>query len=70
MNLVNQADRIGINLFKKWRVQVKVFGHNVETEEVAVDPGAGHGQTVHVLMLVGGSPKQGQPLAVLIANTQ
>lgn len=69
MNSENQQDHTGINLFKKWRVDVKVFGHNVETEEVAVDPRASHGQTVHVLMLVGCSPKQGQPLRGLITNT-
>lgn len=68
-NLENPQDHAGINLFEKRRVDAKVFGHNVETEEVAVDPGASHGQAVHVLMLVGSSPKQGQPLCVLITNT-
>lgn len=70
MDFNNQHKHTGINLFKKGRVDTKVFGHNVETEEVAVDAGARHGQAVHVLMLVGRPPKQGQPLVVLSTNTR
>lgn len=45
-------DDYSSNLLKKWRVNTKVFGHNVETEEVTVDTRTSHGQTIHVLMLI------------------
>lgn len=58
------------NLRKKRRVNTEVFGHYVEAEEVAVDARAGHGQTIHVLMLICRLPKQGKFLGVLITKTQ
>lgn len=58
------------NLLKKWRVNTKVFGHNVETEEVPVNTRTSHGQTIHVLMLLCRLPKQSKSLGILITKTQ
>lgn len=40
----------------------QVFGHHVKTEEVAVDPGASHGQAVQMLVFLGGDLEQLEPL--------
>lgn len=43
---------LGQHLFQEGRVHAKVFGDHVETEEVPVDAGAGHGMFVQVLVLL------------------
>ncbi len=40
------------HLLEEGWVNAHWFGHNVEAEEMAVDPGSCHGQTVHVLMFI------------------
>ena len=41
------------HLLQERGVNSEVFGHHVEAEEMAVDPGAGHRQAAQVLMLLG-----------------
>lgn len=66
---MRERDYCESHLFKKRRVDTKVFGHNVQTEKVAVDTRTSHGQTIHVLMLVCCLPKQGKSLGILITHT-
>lgn len=40
------------DLFQERGLHGKVLGDHIEAEEVAVDASAGHGQAVHVLMLL------------------
>lgn len=57
------------NLFEKWRVNTKVFGHYVKAEEVTIDTRTSHGQTIHVLMLLCRFSKQCKSLCILVTQT-
>lgn len=52
----------GAHLGQEGRLHAQVPRHHVEAEEVAVDAGAGHGQAIHVLVLLGRQPEE--PLAL------
>lgn len=53
------------DLFKERRVNVEIFGHDVQTQEMTVDARTGHGQAIHVLVLICCLPKQSESLGIL-----
>lgn len=57
------------DLFKERRVNVEIFGHDVQTQEMAVDARTGHGQAIHVLVLICCLPKQSESLGILTEDT-
>lgn len=57
------------DLFEERRVDVEIFGHDVQTQEMSVDARTGHGQAIHVLVLICCFPKQSKSLGILTEDT-
>jgi len=55
-------------LLEEGRLHSQVFGHHVQAEEMPVDPAPGHGQSVQVLVPLGGQLEETPALVVCLAT--